>query len=117
MPLVFGFNFRVEVGAIDCEGQMHVAAIRRCLRLWKRYEYAKSLLAFTMATLTVPWVASYGVSLKLANNSRNTYAPLRLRSLQENLKRTSNKKSLTRKNTKTATEKCLPPDLSLIHIS
>jgi hypothetical protein len=36
-----------------------------------------------MARLTVPWVASYGVSLKLANNSGNTYAPLVLCSLRK----------------------------------
>ena len=33
-------------------------------------------MARLMDAVTHPWIASYGVSLKLANNSGNTYAPL-----------------------------------------
>ncbi|HTE77238.1 MAG TPA: hypothetical protein VK653_10920 [Xanthobacteraceae bacterium] len=33
--------------------------------------------------MTVPWIASYGVCLKRANNSRNTYLPLLLRALRK----------------------------------
>jgi hypothetical protein len=55
-----------------------------------------------------PWIASYGVSLKIANNSGNTYAPLVLCSLRKTEKELPIKKSLAPKNTKPATEKCLP---------
>jgi hypothetical protein len=59
--------------------------------------------------MTFPWIASYGDALKIANNSGNTYAPLVLRALRKREKELAKKKSLTRKNKKTA-EKCLPPD-------